>query len=100
MVMERQDNKMNEFSLYMFFLGVFLILLQIYVEIDIGFDDRFWGKKSSKEVLQERIKMDEECKLNWFWKFDLFLRKLMNEKFFLKIGAILIFIGIVLNIIF
>ncbi|WP_066404686.1 hypothetical protein [Aliarcobacter cryaerophilus] len=91
---------MENISLLVIALGVFLILLQIYVEIDIGFDDRFWGKKSSKEVLQERIKMDEECKLNWFWKFDLFLRKLMNEKFFLKIGAILIFIGIVLNIIF
>lgn len=98
--MERQDNKMNEFSLYMFFLGVFLILLQIYVKIDIGFDDRFWGKKSSKEVLQERIKMDEEGKLNWFWKLDLFLRKLINEKFFLKMGAMLIFIGLILNIVF
>ena len=91
---------MVDYSLLVIILGVFLILLQIYIKIDTGFDDRFWGKKSSKEVLQERIKMDEECKLNWFWKFDLFLRKLMNEKFFLKIGAILIFIGIVLNIIF
>ena len=57
---------MENISLLVIALGVFLILLQIYVEIDIGFDDRFWGKKSSKEVLQERIKMDEECKLNWF----------------------------------
>ncbi|RBQ26757.1 MULTISPECIES: hypothetical protein [Arcobacteraceae] len=91
---------MAKFSFLLIGLGLFLILLQIYVKIDIGFDDRFWGKKSSKEVLQERIKMDDEGKLNWFWKFDLFLRKLMNEKLFLKVGVILIFIGLILNILF
>ncbi|PUE67398.1 hypothetical protein [Arcobacter lacus] len=91
---------MNEFSLYMFFLGVFLILLQIYVKIDIGFDDRFWGKKSSKEVLQERLKMNEEGKLNWFYQFDLYIRIFVSKALFLKIGVILIFIGLILNIAF
>ena len=52
------------------------------------------------KVLQERIKHNREGKLNWFYKLDLFFRKLMSEKFFLKTGAILLCIGIILNIIF
>lgn len=91
---------MEDYSLLVIILGVFLILLQIYIKIDTGFDDRFWGKKSSEEVLQERIKMNEEGKLNKLYQFDLYIRIFLSKALFLKIGAILIFIGLILNIAF
>lgn len=91
---------MGKFSFILAGLGLFLMFLHLYVKVDVGFDDKYWGKKSSEEVLQERIKQNEEGKLNWFYKFDLIIRKLINEKFLLKTGAILLCVGIILNIAF
>ncbi|MFY9085091.1 hypothetical protein [Aliarcobacter cryaerophilus] len=95
---------MEDYSLLLIILGVFLILLQIYIKIDTGFDDRYIAKKSSEEVLQERLKMNEEGKLNWFYQFDLYIRIFLSKALFLKIGIILICIGIfsiiILKIIF
>jgi hypothetical protein len=91
---------MGELSFLLIGLGLFLMFLHLYTKIDTSFDDKFWAKKSSEEVLQERIKHNREGKLNWFYKLDLFFRKLMSEKFFLKTGVILLCIGIILNIIF
>lgn len=96
---------MNEFSLYMFFLGLFLVFLHIYEGLDGFFnEDRYIAKKSSEEVLQERLKMNEEGKLNWFYQFDLYIRIFLSKALFLKIGIILICIGIfsiiILKIIF
>ncbi|WP_148624885.1 hypothetical protein [Aliarcobacter cryaerophilus] len=85
---------MEDYSLLLIILGVFLILLQIYIKIDTGFDDRYIAKKSSEEVLQERLKMNEEGKLNWFYQFDLYIRIFLSKALFLKIGIILICIGI------
>jgi len=91
---------MENISLLVIALGIFLVFLHIYVKIDSGFDDRFWAKKSPEEILQERIKMNKEGKLNKFYQFDLYLRIFLSKNLLLKIGAILICIGITLNIIF
>ncbi|RBQ28325.1 hypothetical protein [Aliarcobacter vitoriensis] len=95
---------MEDYGLLLIILGVFLILLQIYMKVDAGFDDRYIAKKSSEEVLQERLKMNEEGKLNWFYQFDLYIRIFVSKALFLKIGIVLICIGIfsiiILKIIF
>lgn len=96
---------MNEFSLYMFFLGLFLVFLHIYEGLDGFFnEDRYIAKKSSEEVLQERLKMNEEGKLNKLYQFDLYYRIFMNKKknriLLLLFGVILFCIGLILNILF
>ncbi|KLE06250.1 hypothetical protein [Aliarcobacter butzleri] len=92
---------MNEFSLYMFFLGLFLVFLHIYEGLDGFFnEDRYIAKKSSEEVLQERLKMNEEGKLNKLYQFDLYYRIFLSKKLYLKIGVILICTGLILNIVF
>ena len=99
---------MDEFSAYILVLGIFLISTVIYhiLEESVWFfnDDKFWAKKSSNQVLQERIKMNEDGKLNKFYQFDLYYRIFMNKKknriLLLLFGVILFCIGLILNILF
>ncbi|MFW2556718.1 hypothetical protein [Aliarcobacter butzleri] len=84
---------MNEFSLYMFFLGLFLVFLHIYEGLDVF-------SMKIDIVLQERLKMNEEGKLNKLYQFDLYYRIFLSKKLYLKIGVILICTGLILNIIF
>ena len=98
---------MDEFSAYILVLGIVLISTVIYhiLEESVWFfnDDKFWAKKSSNQVLKERIKMNEDGKLNKFYQFDLYYRIFMNKKknrILLLFGVILFCIGIILNILF
>ena len=99
---------MDEFSAYILVLGIVLISTVIYhiLEESVWFfnDDKFWAKKSSNQVLQERIKMNEDGKLNKFYQFDLYYRIFMNKKknriLLLLFGVILFCIGLILIILF
>lgn len=99
---------MNEFSAYILVLGIVLVFNVVYYifQESVWFfnDDKIWAKKSSEEVLQERIKLNKDGKLNKFYQFDLYYRIFMNKKknriLLLLWGIILFCIGLILNILF
>ena len=81
-------------------LGVCLILLQLYWEINMRTDDKYIAKKSSVKIEEEFEVKRREGILNWFYIISLGVRKFIRKRLLLKIGAILICIGIILKIIF
>lgn len=81
-------------------LGVCFILLQVYWEIDMRTDDKYIAKKSSEKIEEEFEEKRKNGNLNWFYTISLSVRKFIRKRLLLKIGAILICIGIILKIIF
>lgn len=81
-------------------LGVCLILLQVYWEMDMRTDDKYIARKSSEKIEEEFEEKRKKGNLNWFYNISLSVRKFIRKRLLLKIGAILICIGIILKIIF
>lgn len=80
-------------------LGVCLILLQVYWEIHMRTDDKYIAKKFSEEIEEEFEEKRKEGNLNLFNVISLSIRKFIRKRLLLKIGTILICMGIILKII-
>lgn len=82
-------------------VGVALVLLQLYIEIQVKSDAKYLSKKSAELLIQElEDKKEREGKLTFRDSLDLNTRLFIQKRTLGKIGAILIGIGIVLEIIF
>ena len=81
-------------------LGVCLLVLQFYSEIQIWSDDKYLFKSTTRDVIQKLEKKREEKKLTLGDSVNLSLRVFIFKRTLLKIGAILICIGIILKVIF
>ncbi|OHD92929.1 MAG: hypothetical protein A2W83_00960 [Sulfuricurvum sp. RIFCSPLOWO2_12_43_5] len=83
------------------FIGVALVLLQLYIEIQVKSDAKYLSKKSPEQLIQElEDKKEMEENLTLWDSFDLNTRLFIKKRILGKIGAILLGIGIVLEIIF
>ena len=91
---------MEDIIFILIVLGIILIVIQVYWEIHMRTDDKYISKKSSEEIEEEFDKKREEGNLNWFYTFCLSVRKFVCKRILLKVGAILLGIGLILNMTF
>lgn len=88
---------MEAYSLLILVVGICLILLQIFFEIHMRTDDKYILKKTSEDIEEELE--GKKTKFNLFYSIDLIFRKFIIRRFLLKIGVILICIGIIIIVI-
>lgn len=94
------DKEFYTLAILLVFSGITLIGLQIYFEINMRFDDKYFGKKDSEDVTQElKAKRDNEGRLSLWESSNLRFRIFIHKWYIFKLGAILVCMGIILAIV-
>ena len=87
--------------LFLIIIGIGLVLLQIYIEVHMRTDDKYLSKKSTDTIVKElEEKKIREEKLTLWDAQNLYGRVFIGKRVILKVGLVLIVLGIALALIF
>lgn len=91
---------MEDIGLLAIALGICLLVLQFYVDYEGASLDKYINKKSEEEIIKNYQDKKDNGTISFFERFDLRFRAFFRTKILYKIGAILLYIGVILEIIF